>query len=466
MIRIAIDGPGGAGKSTVAKAVAKRLDILYVDTGALYRTVGLYVRSKDVDPKDAEAVSALLPEITLEVRYEEGAQHVYLNGVDHGDAIRTPEMSMYASAVSAIPAVRAFLLETQKDIARKNSVIMDGRDIGTVIIPDADLKIFLTASAECRATRRYKELLARGQEVRYEDVLAEMNERDGADSSRAIAPTKAAEDAIYFDNSDLDFEQTVERIIGMVNEVEAKKKGGPSDNGEGKSDTENAKDAKKKKKVKRKGSRAYRVCYALFAGIVSFLFNYKVINQSKERDEGGYIVCGNHVSATDAIALCYAFRKNQVRFMAKKELFKIPLLAQLIKMLGAFPIDRSGGDVGAIKSAVKIVKDGGCLGIFPQGHRYPGVDPRTTSTKNGMALIASRTKADIVPTYIWRKKNKFRLFRRTYIIIGDPISFESLNMQGISSAEYTRVTELVFDRICTLGEEFTAEREAKKAKKK
>ncbi len=218
MIRIAIDGPGGAGKSTVAKAVAKRLDILYVDTGALYRTVGLYVRSKNVDPKDAEGVGALLPEIKIEVKYENGAQRVYLNGVDHGDAIRTPEMSMYASAVSAIPAVRAFLLETQKDIARKNSVIMDGRDIGTVIIPDADLKVFMTASAECRAMRRFKELTERGQSVRYEDVLAEMNQRDGQDSSRAIAPTRAADDAIYFDNSELDFEQTVDAIIKMAEE--------------------------------------------------------------------------------------------------------------------------------------------------------------------------------------------------------------------------------------------------------
>ena len=218
MIRIAIDGPGGAGKSTVAKAVAKKLDILYVDTGALYRTVGLYVKSKGVDPKDAEGVGALLPEISIEVRYEEGAQHVYLNGVDHGDAIRTPEMSMYASAVSAIPSVRAFLLEAQKDIARKNSVIMDGRDIGTVILPNADLKVFMTASAECRAMRRFKELKERGQSVKYEDVLAEMNQRDGQDSSRAIAPTKAAEDAVYFDNSDLDFDQTVDAIIRMVKE--------------------------------------------------------------------------------------------------------------------------------------------------------------------------------------------------------------------------------------------------------
>lgn len=215
-INIAIDGPGGAGKSTVAKAVAKRLGIVYVDTGALYRTIGLYVKSKGVDPKDAEGVGTLLPEISIEVGYENGTQRVYLNGVDHGDAIRTPEMSMYASAVSAIPSVRAFLFETQKEIARKSSVIMDGRDIGTVILPNADVKIFMTASAECRARRRYDELMAKGQQVSYEDVLAEMNQRDGQDSSRAIAPTKAADDAILLDNSDLDFEGSVAAVIEIV----------------------------------------------------------------------------------------------------------------------------------------------------------------------------------------------------------------------------------------------------------
>lgn len=220
----------------------------------------------------------------------------------------------------------------------------------------------------------------------------------------------------------------------------------------------------KAKKVKKGGSRTYRVIYALFAGIVGFIFNYKVINADRERDEGGYIVCGNHVSATDAIALCYAFRKNQVYFMAKKELFKIPVLAPLIRLLGAFPIDRSGGDVGALKTAVRIVEEGKCLGIFPQGHRYPGEDPRGTRTKNGMALIAAEAKADIVPVYIWRKKNRFKLFRRTYIIIGDVIPFESLNYAANQRSEYPRVTEFVFDKICTLGEEFEAERMAKKKK--
>lgn len=218
MIQIAIDGPGGAGKSTISKAVAAKLGIVYVDTGALYRTVGYYVRTKEIHPHDREAVGAILNEIAIEVRYVDGAQHVFLNGEDLGDKIRTPEMSMYASAVSAIPSVRAFLLETQKDIARKNSVIMDGRDIGTVILPNADLKIYLTASAECRAKRRYDELVAKGQEVRFEDVLREMNERDTQDSTREIAPAQAAEDAILLDNTGLNLEESVDAIIALVRE--------------------------------------------------------------------------------------------------------------------------------------------------------------------------------------------------------------------------------------------------------
>ena len=216
IINIAIDGPGGAGKSTISKTIAKKLDILYVDTGSLYRTIGLFVKLKDVNPKDGAAVASILPEISLEVKYENGAQVNYLNGVNYGDAIRTPEMSMYASDVSKIPEVRAFLLETQKQIAKKNSVIMDGRDIGTVILPNADVKIFLTASAECRAMRRYKELCERGQSVRYEDVLKEMNERDEQDSNRKIAPAKPAEDAILLDTTGFNFEQSVNMILELI----------------------------------------------------------------------------------------------------------------------------------------------------------------------------------------------------------------------------------------------------------
>ena len=218
MIQIAIDGPSGAGKSTVAKAVARELGIIYVDTGALYRTIGYFVRSRDVDPKDPVGVAALLPEISVELKYENGRQIVCLNGEDLGDRIRTPEMSMYASAVSAIPAVRTFLLETQRKIARENSVIMDGRDIGTVILPDANVKIFLTASDECRATRRRDELVAKGIAVTYEEVLADMIERDRNDSTRSVAPAVAAEDAVLFDNSWMTPEECTAAIIRLIKE--------------------------------------------------------------------------------------------------------------------------------------------------------------------------------------------------------------------------------------------------------
>ena len=216
MFKIALDGPSGSGKSTVAKALAKKLGIVYVDTGALYRTVGYFVRQKNADPKSPDQVGALLPMINIEIKYEEGAQHVYLNGEDLGDRIRTPEMSMYASAVSAIPSVRAFLLETQRDIARKNSVVMDGRDIGTVILPDAQVKVFMFASAEARAMRRYKELLAKGEAVRYEDVLREMIERDDNDRSRSVAPAVPAEDAVMMDNSDMTIEENVDAVIELI----------------------------------------------------------------------------------------------------------------------------------------------------------------------------------------------------------------------------------------------------------
>ena len=218
MYKIAIDGPGGAGKSTVAKAVAKNLGITYVDTGALYRTIGLYVRHKEVNPKDAEAVSALLPEISIEMAHENGVQVIYLNGENVGDSIRTQEMSMYASAVSAHPAVRDFLLATQRNIAKTHSVIMDGRDIGTVIFPDAEVKIFLTASPEDRARRRYEEQLSRGIDVEYEKVLAEIIERDHNDSTRAVAPLKPADDAIILDNSGLSAEESVQAIIHIIRE--------------------------------------------------------------------------------------------------------------------------------------------------------------------------------------------------------------------------------------------------------
>ena len=217
MINVAIDGPAGAGKSTVAKAAAKELGYIYVDTGALYRTVALSAQRKGI-LDDNEKIIEMLGSIKVELGYDDGVQKVYLNGEDVSALIRTPEISMGASNVSAIPKVREFLLELQRDIARKNNVIMDGRDIATVVLPNADVKIFLFASPECRAQRRYKELIEKGEDVKYEDVLADVNQRDYQDSHREIAPLKPSEDSIMCDTSELNLEESIQAVINIVKE--------------------------------------------------------------------------------------------------------------------------------------------------------------------------------------------------------------------------------------------------------
>ncbi|MBO5262295.1 MAG: (d)CMP kinase [Clostridia bacterium] len=215
-MKIALDGPSGAGKSTVAKALAKELGIIYVDTGALYRTIGLYVKRKGLDKSDTEGVISSLPEISLNMEFKDGEQVITLNGERVGDNIRTGEIAMYASAVSAIPQVRAFLLNTQRDIAAKNSVVMDGRDIGTVILPDAEVKVFMVASPEARARRRFLELSAKGENCTFESVLADIIERDKNDSTRKTAPCVPASDAVIFDNSDYDVEGSVKKVIEII----------------------------------------------------------------------------------------------------------------------------------------------------------------------------------------------------------------------------------------------------------
>ena len=222
-IQIAIDGPSGAGKSSISKAVAKALGIVYVDTGALYRTIGYYARSQGISREEITQLVPLLGGIRIEVKYEDGVQCVYLNGENLGDRIRENEISMYASKVSALPEVRAFLLDTQKDIARKNSVIMDGRDIGTVILPDAQVKVFMIASAEARARRRFIELEQKGMPQPYETILADIVERDHTDSTRDVAPAVAAPDAIVFDNSELDLEGSIKELLHIIQTTLAEK---------------------------------------------------------------------------------------------------------------------------------------------------------------------------------------------------------------------------------------------------
>ena len=218
MISVAIDGPAGAGKSTISRTAAKELGFIYVDTGALYRAVGLKFLNDGYNTELNCNIDAVLADTKVDIRFIDGEQRVFLGELDVSDKIRTPEVSMMASAVSAKPEVRAYLLEMQRKLARENNVLMDGRDIGTVVLPNATVKIFLTASAEDRATRRYKELIEKGQEVTFEEVYEDMVKRDYNDSHRAIAPLKPADDAVIADTTGNEFEQSLALILKIVRE--------------------------------------------------------------------------------------------------------------------------------------------------------------------------------------------------------------------------------------------------------
>lgn len=214
-MNIAIDGPAGAGKSTIAKAVAKRLGYIYVDTGAMYRGIGLYALEHGADPKSAKEVGDILDDIAVSIKYKDGEQRLLLNGEDVSDRIRTPEVSAAASAVSALPAVREKLLDLQRELAMNNDAVMDGRDIGSFVLPNADVKIFLTASADVRARRRYDELVQKGIKAEFSEVKADMEQRDKNDSTRKASPLVMAEDSILVDTTDMDIERTIEKIIEL-----------------------------------------------------------------------------------------------------------------------------------------------------------------------------------------------------------------------------------------------------------
>ena len=417
MIRIAIDGPGGAGKSSVAKAVAKKLGIIYVDTGALYRTIALHILRLGIKPEDSESVVAELANITLELKFISGAQVILLNGEDVGDSIRTPEISMAASTVSAIKEVREYLLNTQRNIARYNSVIMDGRDIGTVILPYAEVKIFLTASAEARAERRYKELIARGQDVTYEKVYTEMVERDKNDSTRAIAPCVQAEDAILLDNSNISLEKTAKKIIKIVN--------------------------KRKRTL-------YMKLHPWLAPLIRFFQRIKRTGLENVDPNRTYVICSNHIAAKDVILIGAAFPK-QIRFIAKKELFSVPIIGSLIRKLGAIKLDRKGADVAAIKTSINLAKAGNNVAIFPQGHRYPGENPESTPIKNGAGMIVYKSESDVLPVFIKTKNNKYGFMRKIEIIFGNPIKNSDFGFNNGGAEEYEFASRKIFSEILNLG---------------
>lgn len=431
-INIAIDGPAGAGKSTIAKAVAHKLGYIYVDTGALYRSIGYYAVNKGIDISDKESVISLLPEISIELKYEDGSQHIFLNNEDVSDKIRTNEISMAASNVSSISEVREFLLNLQKEIAMQNNIIMDGRDIGTVILPNADVKIFLTASAEKRANRRYSELTEKGQSVEYDVILSEIKKRDSNDENREIAPLKQADDAILVDTSELNLSESVNYVNSVIN-----------------------RNLSKILNNKRKSKGPVKIFFYRFLRAIGSLsyhiaYNLKYVGKENIPHDGSYIFASNHRSYADPVIIAMPVR-IPFCFMAKEELFKNKIFAFIIKSLGAFPVIRGKGDMSVIDESIKRLNRGNNLIIFPEGTRSK--DGKVGKGKTGVALIASKTQVPIVPVGICFKGTKLKFRQKIIVAFGKPISPEELKLKSMHPRELKALKLKIMKSITDLVDE-------------
>lgn len=452
-INVALDGPSGAGKSTIAKAVAKKLEYVYVDTGALYRSIALYFIEHEVDSDSIEDIKSALNKIELKLSYVDGSQRVMMCGEDVSDKIRTPEISMVASKVSAVPAVREFLFDLQQNIAKENNIIMDGRDIGTVVLPNADVKIFLTASAEERANRRFKELREKGDKSTYDEVLADIKQRDYNDMNREIAPLKKADDSVEVDTTSLNLEESVDTIYNTVIS-ELKKKLKNSDNNTDDKKTRGfSRELPKINPVDRSNRLShfrmfwYSILRPIVLLIYHIFYNLKFVGKENIPKDGSYIFASNHRSFADPVLISLPTRVP-FSFMAKEELFKQNIFfTWLIKAFGAFPVTRGKGDTSAIDMSLERLNKGFNLVIFPEGTRSK--DGRVGKGKTGVALIAAIAQVTVIPVgIVFEGKLKFR--KKVVVKFGKAISPEELNVSDTSPKELKKLKLTIMNEIVDL----------------
>lgn len=459
-INIALDGPSGAGKSTIAKAAAAKLHYVYVDTGAMYRSIACYMVTNGVDTADKETMISKLTDIDIKLEYKDGAQHVILNGEDVSDKIRTPEISMAASAVSAVPEVRTFLLDLQKNMAKENDIIMDGRDIGTVILPNADVKIYLTASAEARADRRFKELQEKGDSSTYEQVLEDIKQRDYNDMHRDVAPLKKADDAIEVDTTELDLESSINAVCKVIEDkLNEKKKSVSAENADGsierKARTQRTIMEVRPITKEKKKNPIHLFFYWLLRWIALGVYHimYKISFEGLENipKDGGNIFASNHRSYQDPVFMALHTRVP-LSYMAKEELFQgNKLFKWLITAFGAFPVARGKGDTAVIEKAIEKLEDGRNFAIFPEGTRSK--DGKVGKGKTGVALIAAVAQTKVVPVGINFEGEKLKFRKKVVVRFGKPItpaevgvtSTDARSLRTMKNAIMDRITELVHE---------------------
>ena len=448
-INIALDGPSGAGKSTIAKAVAAKMEYVYVDTGAMYRAVACYVSQQGIDPKDTQAVIDALGNISISLEYQGGAQHVILNGEDVSDKIRTPEISMTASSTSAIPEVRSFLFDLQQDMANKHNIIMDGRDIGTVVLPNADVKIFLTAAAEERAQRRFKELQEKGDPSTYEEVLRDIQQRDYNDTHRETAPLKKAEDAIEVDSTKLTLAQTIDEICRVINEKLEKNKPAEKKADRRSREIMPVRPITKTHKLTVFKMFFYTILRYIVLGLYHLFYNIKWEGVENVPKDGGNIFASNHRSYQDPVFIALHTRVP-LSYMAKQELFEQnKAFALLIKAFGAFPVTRGKGDTAVIDTSIEKLEKGRNLAIFPEGTRSK--DGKVGKGKTGVALIAAVAQTTVIPVgIIFEGKLKFR--KKVTVRYGKPVIPQEIGVTSSDARALRTIKNRIMDDITELVE--------------
>lgn len=425
---ITIDGPSGTGKSTVAKGVAKRLGFTFFDTGAMYRSVAWKVLKEGIDPLDEEAVNAWLPSFQYEIRLDASQEpHYFVGTTDVTHAIREPSISSAASQIAVYPQVRKVLVSIQRKFGHRSNAVFEGRDMGTVVFPDADLKIFLTADPEKRADRRYKELAVKfpdlGGSLQRSQILKEIEERDLNDTKRSISPLRAAEDSVLIDTSDLSIDEVIEKIIHLL--------------------------PRKKQYPKMKFS--YWFVYSLARIFFKVFFRLRVFGLNHYRSGAG-IIAGNHCSNYDPPVLSISC-PEEVHFLAKETLFRVPVLGRLIRILNSHPVAGLGGDTKTLRQVLQFLQEGKKVLLFPEGSR--SLDGEFQPLERGLSFIEKKAKCPIFPCYIqgtfsaWPRGKSFpKFWGKITCVFGSPIEwneFEGLNKQEAEKQITERVAQAFRD---------------------
>ncbi|NLV57303.1 MAG: (d)CMP kinase [Clostridiales bacterium] len=426
---IAIDGPSGAGKSTVADLLASRLGIAHLDTGAMYRAFAWQALQEGLDTLDERAMSELTARSTVEVRFVNGKQHTYVNGRDVTVLIRTPEVSMGASNSSKFPLVRCWMVRMQQALAQNCSMVLDGRDIGTKVLPTATLKVFLTASPQVRAKRRFEELQIMGASDTYEDVLEDVIRRDHQDTTREVDPLRPAEDAVMLDSSNMTQAQVVdeiERLLRLKNSTSAIPQEKPKDI--------NRQSKEKAEHFKGRFSIFYRIIQALSWLVFHTIVPVRYHHVDKLQLDAPFMLISNHLSMLDPFLIGWKCKRYQLFFLGKKELASNPLSKWLFAQLNMIPVDRHNMDMAAVRACLKTLGEGHPLCVFPEGTRYKqGV---MQDLESGVAILALRAKVPIIPALISRRP---RLFARVHCYYGDPIRVEDMALTGIDKGTCDRL---------------------------